>query len=277
MRRRFGFGRALLALALLAGLATTMAVAAPAAAATTTVTIHKAKCSTDVDTSYFDACHNNRQSGIGFTIGGTARVTNGSGVAAAAVTPGKVTITETSALSDGGQFIYCSVPDTGRVLFGDHRTGGSITVKVKSGEHVVCDWFNLYKPKPKGIVVRIHAFWCPNNVSGDIFTACHKTANAKKSVLFSAKADAGKVSTTTNSSGKLSLSVPTASTGWVWVQIEEDPSAVTQHGAFVYCSSDNSEPGSGDVLGGVTVYDGVVNVQVKDGTKFTCDWYNLTP
>src|SRR5215217_6206615 len=78
-RQRFGFRRALAALALIAGLATMMATGAPASASTTTVTIHKAWCSTTAN-SLFDECHGNRVAGIGFTIGGRGLVTNGSGV-----------------------------------------------------------------------------------------------------------------------------------------------------------------------------------------------------
>jgi hypothetical protein len=276
MQRSIGFGRAIAALALLAGLTASVAAGQPAAASETTVTIHKSRCSTTAQ-SYFDECHGNVLSGIGFTIAGRALVTNGSGVTGTAVAPGKVAIAEGAAYrTDGGQFIYCSNPDTGRVLYGDHRTGGSISIKVKAGEHVVCDWFNLVKPQPKGVTITVHAFWCPANTSGDIFTACHKSKYAKAGVFFFAFTGNHGVQDDANSKGTATLKLATDSTGKVNVQVEEELGAITKHGAFVFCSS-NGHSGSGNVLGGKTVYDGVINIKVKDGSKVTCDWYNLTP
>jgi hypothetical protein len=263
-------------LVILAGLAALLGTAAPTSASETTVTIHKAWCSTKAK-SLFDECHGNRVSGIGFTIGGRSLVTNGSGVTGTAVTAGKVTITEGNAyLSDGGQYIYCSNTDTGRVLYDNGQTDGSITIKIKTGEHVVCDWYNLVKPKPQGVTITVHAFRCPANTKGDIFSACHKSSKADAGTFFFAFTGNHGAQDDANSKGTAVLKLATDTTGKASIQLEEELDAITQKGAFVFCSS-SGHPGSGNILGGKTVYNGVVHIKVQDGTSVTCDWYNLTP
>lgn len=269
-------GRVLTACVLLAGFAAVFVPGGSVSAATTSVTIHKSVCSTTAS-DYFDDCHANYWSGVPFNIGGTARTTNSTGVATTNVTAGNITITENANfLTDGGQFIYCSNGHSGRVLYGDHQSDGSITIKVKAGEKVICDWYNLVKPQPQGIGFKLHSYQCPANTSGDIYTKCHRDSRANSGVNFTVQGDSTAVTKRTSSAGTFTTKVPTASTGWVYVTITEAPGAVTVKGAFVYCSSTGGHPGSGDILGGVTVYDGTVTVQIPDGASVTCDWYNWT-
>ncbi|MEA2585137.1 MAG: hypothetical protein QOF33_3222 [Thermomicrobiales bacterium] len=280
-KRRILLGRGLAALTLLASLAAVLATGSPASAAETTVTIHKKVCSTDVSLSQiFQKCHiaANSQSGINFNIAGRNVTTNASGVTATVVPTGQIRVRETSPLTDGGQYIYCSTTNRKpkRVLFNDTRVGGSIFLRIRAGEHVVCDWYNLVRPVPQGITLNIHAFECPANTRGDYFTACHNRAHAKEGVAFQGDAGGGFVAGTINAQGRLTLALSTVATGRVSVQVEEEVAALTKDGAFVFCSSAGNH-GKGDILGGVTVYNGVINIGVQDGTTVTCDWFNLTP
>ncbi|MEA2527872.1 MAG: hypothetical protein QOF73_5099, partial [Thermomicrobiales bacterium] len=123
MRKRgILLGRGLAALALLASLAAVLATGSPASAAETTVTIHKKWCSTEA-TNFFKECHNSAHSqpGINFNIAGRNLTTNASGVTATEVPTGQIRIRETSPLTDGGQYIYCSTTNqkSKRVLYND--------------------------------------------------------------------------------------------------------------------------------------------------------------
>lgn len=274
--QRSRFGHVLVAVALLASFAAVFTPSEPVAAAGTSVTIHNSLCSTTAK-HYFNDCHSNAYANVAFSIGGTWRTTNSNGVASANVAAGKIRIyQDPNSITDAGQYIYCSVQHKGRVLYSDHRKGGSIYITLKAGEKVICDWYNLYKPAPQGVTVKIHSYDCPVKTKGNIFTQCHRDSKANAGTVFWLQADAGSVYKRTSSAGTFTKYVPTASSGWVYVTITQDPAATTKYGAYIYCSSAGGHPGSGDVLGGVTDYDGQVTVKVKDGTTFTCDWYNRT-
>jgi hypothetical protein len=233
-------------------------------------------CSTEAS-HYFNECHSNYWGGVPFSIGGASRTTNASGVATANVTAGNVTITEASNyITDGGQFIYCSNGHSGRVLYGKHQSDGSITINVRSGEKIICDWFNLVRPQPEGITFKLHSYQCPSNTRGDIFEKCHRDSKANSGVYFTVQGDSSAVTKRTSAAGTFTINVPTASTGWVYVTITEAAGAITAKGAFVYCSTSGGHPGSGNILGGKTVYNGQVTVKIPDGETVVCDWYNWT-
>jgi hypothetical protein len=271
--RKFSFGRVLAVCALLASFAAVFATTSTVSAATNSVTIHNATCSTQAS-DHFNECHANYWAGVGFSIAGYSRVTNASGVTSANVPSGNVVVAQDpGSITDGGQFIYCSDENSGRVLYGDYTSGGSITINVKSGERVICDWYNLIQPEPQGIGFKLHSYQCPSNTTGDIFSKCHRDSRANAGVNFTVQGDSTAVVKRTSSAGTFTIAVPTASAGWIDVTITEAPSAVTANGAFVYCSTSG---GSGDILGGITVYNGQVTVQIPDGASVTCDWFNWT-
>lgn len=278
--------RGFIALSLLASLAAVLATGAPASAAGSKLTIHKFWCSSEAK-NFYKECHNSDHAyaDVGFTVkrysnGATvgSGTTNGAGVYSLAVPATKIKIVEDAAdITDGGQYIYCSSGSkkSHRVLYNNTRTGGVIAITVRAGEKVVCDWYNLVRPQPQGVTLNIHAFWCPAKTKGDIYKACHNSRHAKEGVEFGAVAGGDPEFGVINAQGRLTLDLETTTTGKVTVTVFEEEDAITDKGAFVYCTvGGHTKKGSAVVFSG-TVDDGEVSFKVKDGSTVTCDWYNL--
>lgn len=121
----------------------------PAAPEGATVTLHKATCPANTD-DLFGECHDNVLPDILFDVDGQAVTTDEDGHATADVDAGQVTIAEDpDALADYvGAYVYCSEQGTGSVLFDGRADDGDVSITLRDGDEVICDWYNLTQPEP---------------------------------------------------------------------------------------------------------------------------------